>query len=318
GQEHKMTGQKASGLSSLLLGAAVAILLTGCQRASPDMAQPVSEPVTTFLPDPETQTAITHYRQIEQSRRAEGLLRIDGGGADTPFSARDLAANFIAITFFDEFADKSGRLVAGGSQVRLHRWTRPLRVAIAFGASVPPEQQARNRTEIEAYIARLSRLTGLAAEMTDLHTNFLILIANPPERRAARSRIMGFAPGTSAAALDSALHMAPSTYCTVFGYSPGTSSFYDRSLAVLRAELPPLMLSACIHEELAQGLGLVNDSPHARPSIFNDNAEFALLTRQDELLLKMLYDPRLKPGMTLEEARPVVEMIAAELLPDGV
>ncbi len=31
-------------------------------------------------------------------------------------------------------------------------------------------------------------------------------------------------------------------------------------------------------------------------------------------MLKMLYDPRLKPGMTLAEARPVVETIAAELM----
>ena len=63
-----------------------------------------------------------------------------------------------------------------------------------------------------------------------------------------------------------------------------------------------------------QGLGLANDSPQARPSIFNDDEEFGLLTRHDELLLRILYDSRLSPGMTEEEARPVVEIIAAELL----
>ena len=68
-------------------------------------------------------------------------------------------------------------------------------------------------------------------------------------------------------------------------------------------------------EELAQSLGLVNDWPRARPSIFNDNEEFALLTRQDELMLKMLYDARLRPGMSEAEARPIVEQIAAELMP---
>ncbi|MEZ5685909.1 MAG: DUF2927 domain-containing protein, partial [Paracoccaceae bacterium] len=41
---------------------------------------------------------------------------------------------------------------------------------------------------------------------------------------------------------------------------------------------------------------------------------FALLTRHDELLLRMLYDPRLTPGMTEAEARPIVQTIAAELM----
>ena len=69
-----------------------------------------------------------------------------------------------------------------------------------------------------------------------------------------------------------------------------------------------------MHEELAQGLGLANDYPLARPSIFNDNDEFGLLTTHDELLLKMLYDKRLRPGMTPVEAAPIVSRIATELM----
>jgi hypothetical protein len=71
---------------------------------------------------------------------------------------------------------------------------------------------------------------------------------------------------------------------------------------------------SCLHEEMAQALGLPNDSPTARPSIFNDDEEFALLTRHDELLLRILYDRRLQPGMTKKQAVPIVRQIAAELL----
>ena len=74
------------------------------------------------------------------------------------------------------------------------------------------------------------------------------------------------------------------------------------------------MQKSCIHEELAQGLGLANDSPHARPSIFNDDDEFATLTRQDELFLKMLYHPKLQPGMTIETAAPIVRKLAEVLV----
>jgi hypothetical protein len=76
------------------------------------------------------------------------------------------------------------------------------------------------------------------------------------------------------------------------------------------------MRLACIHEEVAQALGLVNDSPTARPSIFNDNEEFGLLTLHDELLLKILYDDRLTPGMSAAVAAPIVRQIASELV-DG-
>ena len=32
-------------------------------------------------------------------------------------------------------------------------------------------------------------------------------------------------------------------------------------------------------------------------------------------MLRILYDPRLRPGMTLDVAQPIIETIAAELLP---
>jgi hypothetical protein len=43
-------------------------------------------------------------------------------------------------------------------------------------------------------------------------------------------------------------------------------------------------------------MGLANDSRQARPSIFNDDQEFALLTGHDELLLTILYDPACAPA----------------------
>ncbi|MFK7755227.1 MAG: DUF2927 domain-containing protein, partial [Sedimentitalea sp.] len=70
---------------------------------------------------------------------------------------------------------------------------------------------------------------------------------------------------------------------------------------------------SCIHEEISQGLGLPNDSPAARPSIFNDDDEFALLTSHDEKLLSMLYDPRLSPGISADAARPIARQIALGL-----
>jgi Protein of unknown function (DUF2927) len=64
-------------------------------------------------------------------------------------------------------------------------------------------------------------------------------------------------------------------------------------------------------------MGLPNDDAAVRPSIFNDGKEFGVLTAHDELLLRILYDPRLEPGMTPATAMPLVRRIIAELRPAG-
>jgi len=102
--------------------------------------------------------------------------------------------------------------------------------------------------------------------------------------------------------------------CIVVAFSEGGTASYAKAVAVIRAEHPDLLTTSCIHEELSQGLGLANDSPQARPSIFNDDEEFGLLTRHDELLLKMLYDKRFKTGMSAAEADPIAQIIASELV----
>ena len=273
---------------------------------------------TVTAPTPQSRAERAYYARVEANYRAQDLLRADGDAADAPFDADDLAENFLRIAFFDEFTERDGVLVAETRENRLHRWQQPVRMSVEFGPSVPLEQRKKDQAAIASYATRLSRLTGLPIRVTNRRPNHVVLIVNEGERGGLAERIRAFAPDVSQAALDTVTRMRPDTYCTVFSFTPGTSASYSGALTVIRGELPDRLRLACIHEELAQSLGLIADHPHARPSIFNDNEEFALLTKQDELMLRMLYDRRLRPGMTLAEARPIVETIAAELLPGEV
>lgn len=289
-------------------------LLAACVGTTPPLPVPTAEPPASPAPSAETQAGQDYYRKVEANYLAQGRMREDGGGPDTPFSTRDLVDNFLAIAFYDEFAEKDGALVAGGGESTLHRWQAPMRVALSFGASIPPDQQEADRAAIGEFTRRLARITGHPVVLTDRNPNHTVFILNPEERRTAAGTILAAAPKTSAAAIRSVTEMRSDIYCTAFTFSPGKSAVIDRAVSVIRGELTPKLRALCFHEELAQSLGLINDSPRARPSIFNDDEEFALLTRQDELMLKMLYDPRLKPGMSLAEARPIVETIAAGLM----
>ena len=40
----------------------------------------------------------------------------------------------------------------------------------------------------------------------------------------------------------------------------------------------------------------------------------ALLTPQDAVMLRMLYDPRLTPGMNADQARPIAAMLATQFM----
>ncbi len=302
------------------LAATLLAALTACGPQVPVASLPVTpptRPVQPASPPPasaQSEALRLYYRSVQQDLLAQGMLRTDGGGADTPFTDVMLAVNFTRIALFDEYQRGATGLVQRETESRLRRWVAPVRAQLIFGASVPDATRAADRARIGSFLARLSRITGHPVGLSDAAPNFLIYIVNEDERRTLGPTFRAQVPGLEPGDIAGLVNLPRSTYCTVYALSEGNSGVYTRALAVIRAEHPDLLRLSCVHEELAQSLGLANDSPRARPSIFNDDEEFALLTRQDEIMLRMLYDPRLRPGMTLAEAEPIIQTIATEIL----
>lgn len=255
-----------------------------------------------------------YYARMERSLLAQGRLRRDRDPADASFDSEMLVRNFVRIALRDEYSRRDGALLAKESSAPLRRWAEPVLFQPEFGASIDLGRQRAWRAEIADYASRLAEASGHPVRLDPQDGNVLVLILSEDERRSFGPRLLELVPGIPPEDVAILTDLPPSITCTVFAYSEDASPVYARAVAVIRAELPPLLRQSCIHEELAQAMGLVNDSPDARPSIFNDDEEFALLTRHDELLLRMLYDPRLRPGMTEDEALPILHRIAAELL----
>ena len=254
-----------------------------------------------------------YYADVQAQLLAQGLMRSDSGSKDAPFNARMLANNFVRIAFFDEFDSSSGVLVARPTEKRLRRWAAPVRVGLEFGASIPHTTRATERARVASFLARLSKLTGHPIALAQTGVNFHLHILNTDEIRALAPTIRRTDPDIGETELQSIIDMPTSTYCQVTTSIMDSTSLITRAFAVIRAEHPDLLHLSCLHEEITQGLGLPNDSPAARPSIFNDDQEFALLTPMDEMMLNMLYDKRLKPGMTAAEARPIIDQLAQAL-----
>ena len=57
----------------------------------------------------------------------------------------------------------------------------------------------------------------------------------------------------------------------------------------------------CAYEELLQALGAINDDRSVPWTMFNDDVQMGFFDIYDQYLLNILYDPRLRPGMTKAE-----------------
>lgn len=265
------------------------------------------------LSTPASSNMRDYLANVEQTLIGQQKMRTDDGRSIT-LTPEQLTENFIQIALYDEYARDGGRLISRQTSAPLRRWRSPVQLQLDFGDSVDHAQRTRDRNELAALTARLTRASGHSVKLTGSRGNFHVLFLSEDERRSVGPLLSALMPGIPANDIAAMQDLAPQNFCAVFAYSRSASHVYTDAVAVIRAELPPRLRRSCMHEEIAQGLGLANDSRSARPTIFNDDEEFAHLTWQDELLLKILYDPRLRPGMTEAEARPIVLKIARELM----
>jgi len=86
---------------------------------------------------------------------------------------------------------------------------------------------------------------------------------------------------------------------------------------VLRTDVPERTRRRCLNEEVIQALGLVNDARGSPITRFNDrpSSDGTEPTRYDWLFLDVLYDSRLRPGLTGAALRAKARELIAEKLP---
>ncbi len=91
----------------------------------------------------------------------------------------------------------------------------------------------------------------------------------------------------------------------------------DRAAIFVPADVAPQEIRDCLHEELAQALGPLNDLYRLPDSVFNDDNIQAVLTGFDMLILQAYYAPELRNGMSRGEAAVRIPGILARLNPAG-
>ncbi|MFK7762884.1 MAG: DUF2927 domain-containing protein [Roseobacter sp.] len=86
---------------------------------------------------------------------------------------------------------------------------------------------------------------------------------------------------------------------------------------VVPSDVSPQEIRDCLHEELAQALGPLNDLYRLPNTVFNDDNVHTVLTRFDMLILRATYAPELASGMTRGDVESRLPAIFARINPDG-
>lgn len=212
-------------------------------------------------------------------------------------SNADLARDFLDLTF---------ELESGRALPRFSRFEGPVRVAVR-GTAAPTLQ-----TDLTALLNRLRTEAGIAiSQTTDPDAEITI---NAISRRALQREL----PEAACFVIPNVSTLAEFRQARKRGQIDWTQVTERRKLAIfVPADVAPQELRDCLHEELAQALGPVNDLYRLSESVFNDDNVHTVLTGYDMLILRAVYDPSLRSGMTRAEVAARLPAIFARLNPAG-
>ena len=255
-----------------------------------------------------------YYNRLEERKLSLGLLRQDGGGTDTPFDVEDIVDAFEQLAFYNEYKIGENQLLPNTDMVNLGKWNSTINISMRFGNSVATKQKNKDLLDIHNLLLILSEATKHKMKISNKNINMYIVVGNQKEVAELISKIGTNLPEFDPKRIPIITRLPKDIHCLAMtSMSAGPNSEIKSALIIIRSELPKLMRIACFHEEIAQSLGLTNDSHLARPSIFNDDDEFATLTRLDKILLQILYDNRLKSGISKQNSFQLVRQIAKEI-----
>ena len=87
----------------------------------------------------------------------------------------------------------------------------------------------------------------------------------------------------------------------------------EHSDVILTVDNGDFVFLDCAYEEMLQSLGPINDTDSVPWTMFNDEVQMGFFGIYDQYLLNILYDPRIRPGMTVADVRSVLPGVLADV-----
>lgn len=207
----------------------------------------------------------------------------------------------------NDFLDLSFQMESGRALRAFSRFETPVRVGVIDGA--PPGLHR----DLDRLLGRLRHEAGIDIARARPGETVNIVIQTVPRREMQR--------------------IVPEAACFVV---PNVTSWSDfntarrsdrtdwtrvversRAAIFLPGNVSSQEIRDCLHEELAQALGPLNDLYRLQDSIFNDDNFQTVLTGFDMLVLRLTYAPELRAGMSRAAVAARLPSLLARMNPGG-
>ena len=210
------------------------------------------------------------------------------------FTDSDIIDGFLKIAFGAEYH-------LAGRVDRIRKYQTPVRV-FADGNRTDRKAQL---TKIVADIAKRVRHLDIAMAGTNDDANVLVKLVR--DRDLGRT-IVQFYGSERAREIRGSLD----PQC-LSGFRKNEKFEIEHSDVILTVDNGDFIFLDCAYEELLQSLGPINDTASVPWTMFNDNVSLGFFGIYDQYILNLLYDPRIKAGMTVAEAKEVLPAVLADV-----
>jgi len=206
-----------------------------------------------------------------------------------------------------DFLDLSFALESGRTLPVLTRFERPVTIR-AVGPATPALSQ-----DLDRLVARLRREAGIDIRRVAATEDAAITV-----QTVSRRDLQGAVPQAACFVvprLGSWAEFKRNRRSAAMDWT--TLKTRERMAVFIPADVAPQEVRDCLHEEVAQALGPLNDLYSLTDSVYNDDNFHTVLTGFDMLILRATYAPELRSGMTRDQVAARLPAILARLNPEG-
>jgi Protein of unknown function (DUF2927) len=213
----------------------------------------------------------------------------------TTFTDSEIVEGFLKTAFGAEYH-------LAGHVDRIRKYAAPVRV-FANGAN-RPDRKAQLAKVVADIADRVQNLDIAMAQDSDSANVLVSLVRDRDLFRTIQSSY----------GIDRAREIRKSLdpQC-LSGFRKNDRFEIEHSDVILTVDKGDFVFMDCAYEELLQSLGPINDTASVPWTMFNDNVSMGFFDVYDQYILNILYDRRIKAGMTIEEVKTVLPTVLADV-----
>jgi hypothetical protein len=214
----------------------------------------------------------------------------------TTFSDAEIADGFFKIAFGAELS------VAGGAN-RVRKFDGPVRVFL------DNRTHASRRADIATVISDIrAYVDHLDIELTEDRKAANVVVTLVRDRAELLRTMRSFYGRKRADEIERRLRPR-----CLSGFGEDPEHRISRAEVLLTVDGGDFSFLDCAYEELLQALGPINDDRSVPWSMFNDDVQMGFFDVYDQYILNILYDPRVRPGMTRRQLEALLPEILSEI-----